>query len=157
MARGVNKVELVVFAVTGFVIQGYAVGFDGNTALALQIHGVQHLRLHLTVTQATAQLDEAVGDGGFTVVDVGDDGKIANMAKVGHRISGTYTRVGRRQRALCPAGKGGSLAYLLTRCHAHSSRQRPSQKGCWRPVKEQFYLWVMVWKMCRSLRKKRMT
>ena len=35
--------------------------------------GVEHLRLHLAVRQTAAEVDDPVGQGGFTVVDVGND------------------------------------------------------------------------------------
>src|SRR5690625_1705 len=89
---GVDKVELVRFAVAGFVMQSNAVGFDGNAPLALQIHRVEHLLAHLPITQPTTKTDEPIGDSGFTVVDMGDNGKIANVAKIGHWASNTCMR-----------------------------------------------------------------
>ena len=85
MAWGINEVELVGFAIARVVIERHAVSFDGDPALTLQIHGIKHLRFHFTVTQAAAHLDKAVGDGGFTVVNMGDDGKVTDMAQVSHR------------------------------------------------------------------------
>ena len=87
MPRGVNKVELVGFAITGFIAQGHALSLDGDAPLALQVHGVEHLLGHLPIGQTAADLDEAVGDGGFTVVNVGDDGKVADMAEISHWAS----------------------------------------------------------------------
>ena len=81
---GINKVQLVGLAVFGGVIQRDAVCLDGDTTLALQIHGVEYLRFHFTLAQATADLDKAVGQRRLAVVDVGNDGKITNQAKVTH-------------------------------------------------------------------------
>ncbi len=50
--------------------------FDGDTALALEIHGIQHLLGHLPVGEAAAQVDQPVGQGGLTVIDMGDDREI---------------------------------------------------------------------------------
>ena len=55
---------------------------DGDAALALQVHGIEHLRLHLARGQRPGQLQQAVGQRGFAVVDVRDDGKIAEKGGV---------------------------------------------------------------------------
>jgi translation elongation factor EF-4 len=73
VARSINKVELVGFTIASFVKQSYAVRFNGDATFALKIHRIQHLRFHFTVAQAPAHLDEAICDGGFTVVDMGND------------------------------------------------------------------------------------
>jgi hypothetical protein len=52
---------------------------DCDAALALQVHGVQHLLLHFPVGQAAAQMNDAIGQGGFTMINMGDDGEISNM------------------------------------------------------------------------------
>jgi hypothetical protein len=44
-----------------------------------EIHRVEHLRFHFAVAKSAAQLNDAVGEGRFTVVDMGDDGKVADM------------------------------------------------------------------------------
>ena len=52
---------------------------DRDAALALDVHRVEHLRLHLAVAQAAAALDQTIGQRRLAVVDVGDDGKIADL------------------------------------------------------------------------------
>ena len=52
---------------------------DRDAALALEVHRVEHLRLHLAVGQAAAALDQAIGERRLAVVDVRDDGKIADV------------------------------------------------------------------------------
>ena len=49
---------------------------------SLDIHVVEHLFLHLARGEAAGILNQAVGKGGFAVVDMGDDGKIADLGKV---------------------------------------------------------------------------
>ena len=80
MAGGVDQVELIDLAVLRLVEQGCGLGLDGDAALALQVHRVEHLRFHFAVGQAPAGLNEAVGQRGFAVVDVGDDGEVADVA-----------------------------------------------------------------------------
>lgn len=59
-------------------------GFDGDPALALEVHGVKYLRFHLARGEATAHLDETVGQGRLAMVNVGDDGEIADMTQITH-------------------------------------------------------------------------
>ena len=46
---------------------------------------VEQLGLHLPLLHRPAQLNEPVGQGGFAVVDVGNDGKVTNFGLVSHR------------------------------------------------------------------------
>ena len=64
MAGGVDKIEGVNFPIACLVFQRDTLGLDGN--------------------QTTAVLDKAVGDGGFAMIDMGDDGKISDFAQFGH-------------------------------------------------------------------------
>jgi len=82
MSGGVDKVQLVGFTIPGFKVERDTLGLDGDATLALDIHGIEHLITHLTGAKAPAYLDKAVGDGGFAMVDMGDDGEIADMAEV---------------------------------------------------------------------------
>ena len=78
MAGGVDQVEQIRLSVPGAIVERGGLGLDGNPALALERHGVEDLRLHLPVRQSAAELDEAVSQRRFAVVDVGDDGKVAD-------------------------------------------------------------------------------
>ena len=77
MARGINKIQLVLLAVGGSIGNGDSLALDGDAPLPLYVHGVQNLVLELTVVDNLGLLDEAVGKGGFSVVDVGHDTKIS--------------------------------------------------------------------------------
>jgi hypothetical protein len=79
VAGGVDEVDLVFLAVPGLVEQGGGLGLDGDAPLPLQVHGIQYLLLHLPFFQAAAAMDDAVRQGGLAVVDVGDDGEVADM------------------------------------------------------------------------------
>ena len=60
-------------------MQRDALRLDGDAALALELHGVEHLGLHLAGFEAAAELDEAVGQRGLAVIDVRDDRKVADQ------------------------------------------------------------------------------
>jgi len=73
VARSVDQVELVGLAVSRQIFEHRRLRLDGDAALALEIHRIENLGLHLAVRQASTQLDDAIGQGGFPVVDMGDD------------------------------------------------------------------------------------
>ena len=85
MARGVDEVQGINLSVVGLVGKLDGGGFDGDAPLPLQIHGVQDLVFHFPLVDGVALLQQAVCQGGFAVVDVGDDGEIADFGKLGHR------------------------------------------------------------------------
>ncbi|PRD36405.1 UNVERIFIED_CONTAM: hypothetical protein NCL1_08904 [Trichonephila clavipes] len=85
MARGIDEVELVLLAADfRRVVQRHRMRLDGDAALALKVHGIKDLGLHFTVFETAADLDEAVGQRRLAVVDVGDDGKVADVLDIGH-------------------------------------------------------------------------
>jgi len=51
---------------------------------ALEVHRVENLLLHVAVGDGAAKLDQPVGQRRFAVVDMGDDGEIADVGGVGH-------------------------------------------------------------------------
>ena len=75
--RGVDEVELVGLAVARPVAERGGLRLDGDAALALEIHRVEHAILHLALGQAAAILDEPIGERRLAMVDVGDDREVA--------------------------------------------------------------------------------
>ena len=75
----VHQVEHIIPPVFGAVFQPHGLGLDGDPALTLQIHGVEHLLLHLALGKAAAHLDQTVRQRGLAVIDMGNDGEIADM------------------------------------------------------------------------------
>ena len=86
MARGINEVELIGFAVIGLVAHRHGAGLDRNAALLLNVHIVQHLIGHGALVNAVGQLQHTVGQGGFAVVDVGNNAEVADVF-AGHQVS----------------------------------------------------------------------
>jgi len=84
VAGRIDEIQLVGLAIARSVIKRDAVGFDGDAALALEIHRIQHLGFHFTLGQTTTHLDKTVCQGRLAVIDMGDDGKIADMTQVTH-------------------------------------------------------------------------
>ncbi len=85
MAGRVHQVEDVILAVLGVVVQPHRLRLDGDAALALDIHGIEHLFLarHFAIGQAPGHLDQAVGQRRFAMVDMGDDGEVADVGNGG--------------------------------------------------------------------------
>ena len=79
MSRGINQIEYIFLAfVHVFHLDGVAL--DGNAALALQIHIVEHLPFgHLN---RIGKFQQAVGQGRFPMVDMGNDAKVSYMFHV---------------------------------------------------------------------------
>ena len=96
MARGVDEVELVFDAIEGAVGHVHRLALDGDAALALQLHLVEELRLHVLRADGSGDFEEAVGQGGLAVVDVGDDAEIADVLLVHDGNHGSTGRMGRQ-------------------------------------------------------------
>ena len=82
VSRCVDEVQLVHLTILTAVVEPDGLRLDGDAALPLKIHAVKHLRLHLALAERARVLDETVGDGRFAVINMGDDGKIADMRPV---------------------------------------------------------------------------
>ena len=91
MAGGVDEVEDIVLAVLGAVVQADGLRLDGDAALALDIHRIEHLLLHLARFEPAGGLDQPVGERRLAMVDMGDDGEIADVGDgkdMGRRFTG---------------------------------------------------------------------
>ena len=73
MPRCVDQIQVVNLTIQGFVMQCGGLRFDGYPTLFFDIHRVQYLGLHLTLCQATATLNQAVSECGFSMVNMGND------------------------------------------------------------------------------------
>ncbi|MNL37675.1 hypothetical protein D3C87_1598350 [compost metagenome] len=82
MAWSVDEIQLISFTIKGFVVERHALRFDGNTAFAFQVHGVQYLGFHFTIRQATANLDNTVRQRRLTVVNVSNDRKVTYVLHI---------------------------------------------------------------------------
>jgi hypothetical protein len=106
MAGRVDEVEDVGLAVLRLVGQPDGLRLDGDAALALDFHRVEHLLLHLAQLQPARALDQPVGQGRLAVVDMRDDGEIADVIEGrGHQGLKRVWRLiaggrGRRKRGL---------------------------------------------------------
>ena len=84
MARRVDEVELIGFAIVGGVVHANSLAFDGDAAFALDVHAVKQLSLHVAMRHGAGHLQNAVGERGLAMVDMGDDAEVSDMRWVGH-------------------------------------------------------------------------
>ena len=84
MAWRVHQVEDIGFSIRGLVLQANRLRLDGDAALALQLHLVEHLLAHLAGFEPARGLDQPVGQGRLAVVDMGDDREVADEGEGGH-------------------------------------------------------------------------
>jgi hypothetical protein len=75
----VDEVELILLAALRLEAECDALCLDGDAPLTLQVHRVEDLRLHLASLEPSALLDEPVGQRRLAVIDMGDDGEIADV------------------------------------------------------------------------------
>lgn len=95
MTGRVGEIELIVLAILGSVFHRDRMRLDCDATLALEIHGVEELLLRLALLDRSRDLQKAVGKSRLTVVDVGDDAKVARVF-YGHEKAGIIGHSGRR-------------------------------------------------------------
>ena len=104
VAGGVHQIDYMLGPIGAAVDEAHGLRLDGNPALALELHRVEHLAGHLALLQTAAALDQPVRKRGLPMVDMGDDRDVADARKVSH-LSGpnrppqrrTVSRAARRR------------------------------------------------------------
>ncbi len=79
MAGRVDEIEDVILAVVGAVIEPHRLRLDGDAALALDIHGIEHLLDHFALLEPAGRLNQPVGQRRFAMIDMGDNREIADV------------------------------------------------------------------------------
>ena len=83
MARRVDQVELISFTIAGGIGQRRRLRFDGDATFLLQFHRIEHLiGFHLTFGQCASHFDQTIGQRRLTMVNMGNNRKIANMGLI---------------------------------------------------------------------------
>ena len=81
VARRVDEVEFVELSLMP-VFHADGPGLDRDAPLPLQLHIVEHLLLEETLLDRARAFEEPVGQRALAVVDVGDDGEVADVFAV---------------------------------------------------------------------------
>ena len=79
VSGGVDEVKDVFPAVVGVIVKAHGAGFDGYSALPLNVHIVEELFLHVARRDGVGVLQNSVRKGGFAVVDVRDYTKVSDI------------------------------------------------------------------------------
>jgi hypothetical protein len=82
MARRINKIQDVLFAVLCLIGQTDSLALDGNTPFPLNIHIIEKLVTEFPVTHHFANLDKSVGQGGFPMINMCYDAEVPNVFHV---------------------------------------------------------------------------
>jgi hypothetical protein len=106
MAGGIHQVEFIGIAVQGGIGDGYRLALDGDPPFPFYVHVIQYLILKIPVFHQMAFLDEPVRQGGLSVVNVGDNAKIADIRWIRHNLgilltkSGIFSSKGQKHQAV---------------------------------------------------------
>ena len=84
VAGRVHQVEDVGLAVLRLVVEAHRLRLDGDAALALDVHVVEHLFDHVALGEAARHLDDAVRQRRLAMVDVGDDREVSDLVPGSH-------------------------------------------------------------------------
>jgi hypothetical protein len=90
MAGRVDQVQAVGLAVLRLVLEANGAGLDRDPLLALEVHGVEDLARHLPGVDRVRRLEEPVGEGRLSVIDVGDDREVAQTVLGDGHDAGVY-------------------------------------------------------------------
>ena len=84
VAGRVHEVQLIGFAIARGVVEAHGLRLDRDPPLLLDVHVIKDLLGHLPVGQPPGKLDQPISQRRLAMVDVGYDGEIADLGKVGH-------------------------------------------------------------------------
>ena len=82
VTRRIDQVELIRLAIVGVIGDTNGIGLDRDAAFALNIHGIEQLRLHVALVDGMGELEDAVTNRGLAMVDVRNDREVADVGNV---------------------------------------------------------------------------
>ena len=108
VSGGIYDVDLVVFPADSGVFR-----HDGDAAFAFEVHGVHHAFVDFgALSKGVGLAEELVNEGGFAVVNVGDDGDVADFVYVldiSHGVLGWFVFLLHKERRWCGVFLGWQL------------------------------------------------
>lgn len=78
MPRCIDEIQFVDLTICGSVVERYTLRLDGNSPFTLQVHGIENLVRHFTLTESAAQLNKAIRQRGLAVIHVRDYRKVSD-------------------------------------------------------------------------------
>ena len=82
MPRRINQVELENLPFLVHIGKGHGLGFDRDSPLPFNVHGVQNLVAKFPLVRQPYFLDQTIGKGRFSMVDVGYDAEVSYVKHV---------------------------------------------------------------------------
>ena len=73
MPRCVDQVQIEFFPFFVDIGKGNGVALDGDAPFPFDVHGIQYLVAEPPLIHQTGVLNQTVGQGGLTVIDMGDN------------------------------------------------------------------------------------
>ncbi|OIQ71451.1 hypothetical protein GALL_469320 [mine drainage metagenome] len=131
----VDQIEVVDLTIASFVLQRSSLRLDRDATLALDIHRVENLRLHFTITEPPAALNQAISQGRLAVVDVSNDGEITNMVHVINRSARVLNSHHRSASLHVDAASDRCSRCLVETCR----RQKKGTSNLWRAFQQKMY------------------
>jgi hypothetical protein len=84
VAGRVDQIQHIPLAVLREIVHAGRLQLDRDAALALDVHIVQKLSLHLALLHRLGRLQQPVSERGLSMVNVRDDAKITNALRIVH-------------------------------------------------------------------------
>lgn len=78
MARSINQIQGIKLTFK-LIFHLNRMAFDGNASFAFQVHTIKNLIFLITFIEGMGLLQQLVGQGTFTMVNMGDDTKIPDI------------------------------------------------------------------------------
>ena len=78
VSRGIDEVQQVHGTILRAIVHSDRMRLDGDSALPLKVHIIEHLLPELTLIHGLRLFDQPVRQRRFPVIDMGDDAEIAN-------------------------------------------------------------------------------
>jgi len=79
MPRRIDQVHFVRLAVMRGILHAHCGRLYRHAALALEIHRVEHLLLHVAVADSPGQLEQTISQRALAMIDMGDDREITDF------------------------------------------------------------------------------
>ena len=86
VAGCIDQVQLILVPVRCGVTHAHRRRLDRHAFLALEIHGVQHLRHHIPLGDRAGCLQQAIRQGRFAVVNMGDNTEVADELLIHRKV-----------------------------------------------------------------------
>ncbi len=103
---------------------------DGDAALALDVHRIEHLLDHVALRHGSGLLDEAVGERRLAVVDMGDDGEVADVVERMGGHGGGNSRARRGREPPHSSGRAHRQSFdVVLLGHAAEACRPPGRRG----------------------------